>query len=99
MSKEATMKDRQCQCPTCGRVHRHLMFGAPPAVIAEELGMSKCRHPHLGLATTGELLDELRARIEVHALGGLDYRTVDGEKFAREAALPVELLPTGRKTG
>jgi hypothetical protein len=89
MSEEATMKDCQCQCPTCGRLHRRLMAGVPPAaVIAEELGMSKCKHPHLGLATTGELLDELRARIEVHALGGLDYRTVDGEKSAREAALP-----------
>lgn len=40
--------------------------------------------PHLGLATTRELLDELRARIEIHALGGLDYRTVDGKKFAKE---------------
>lgn len=38
--------------------------------------------PWLGLATTRELLDELRARIEVHALGGLDYRTVDGEEIA-----------------
>ncbi len=38
--------------------------------------------PNLGLATTRELLDELRVRIEMHALGGLDYRTVDGETFA-----------------
>ncbi len=38
--------------------------------------------PNLGLATTGEILDELRARIEMHALGGLYYRTVDGEMFA-----------------
>jgi hypothetical protein len=45
----------------------------------------ECKHPHLGLATTRELLDELRARIELHALGGLDYRTVDGEKFAKDA--------------
>ncbi|SRR5258705_4090290 len=41
----------------------------------------KNEQPHLGLATTRELLDELRARIEMHALGGLDYRTVDGEKI------------------
>lgn len=46
----------------------------------------ECKHPHLGLATTRELLDELRARIEMHALGGLDYRTVDGEKLAEAAA-------------
>ena len=38
--------------------------------------------PNLGLATTRQLLDELRARIEMHALGGLDYRTVDGEEIA-----------------
>lgn len=36
--------------------------------------------PNLGLATTRQLLDELRARIEVHCQGGLDYRTVDGGK-------------------
>lgn len=38
--------------------------------------------PNLGLATTRELLDELRSRFEVHAAGGLDYRTVDGEAIA-----------------
>lgn len=32
--------------------------------------------PNLGLATTRELLDEIRARIEVD--GKLDYRTWDG---------------------
>lgn len=32
------------------------------------------QEPLLGLATTGELLDELRARVEVHGL--LGYRTV-----------------------
>jgi len=42
----------------------------------------KCNQPHLGLATTRELLDELRARFEIHAAGGLDYRTVDGEAIA-----------------
>ena len=35
--------------------------------------------PRLGLATTAELLDELRARIEVD--GKLDYRTYDGGKI------------------
>lgn len=34
--------------------------------------------PLLGNATTGELLDELRARAEVG--GVLNYRTVDGDK-------------------
>ena len=51
-------------------------------------GIPSCKRPHLGLATTGELLDELRARIEMHALGGLAYRTVDGESFASKVALP-----------
>lgn len=36
----------------------------------------------LGLATTRELIDEISARIEIHATGGLDYRTVGGEQFA-----------------
>jgi len=31
--------------------------------------------PNLGCATTKELLDEIRARIEVD--GNLDYRTID----------------------
>jgi hypothetical protein len=37
--------------------------------------------PNLGLATTRQLLDELRARIEVDYVmggGGLDYTTVGG---------------------
>src|SRR6266403_1952269 len=51
--------------------------------------------PLLGLATTRELLDELRARFEMHAAGGLEYRTVDGEAIAatpadREALAAVE---------
>lgn len=35
--------------------------------------------PNLGLATTGQLLDELRARFEIVGAdhGGLHYRTVD----------------------
>lgn len=40
-----------------------------PAVV------SNADEPLLGLATTRQLLDELRARIEVD--GKLDYRTVD----------------------
>jgi hypothetical protein len=39
---------------------------------------------HLGLATTRELLDELRTRFEIHAAGGLDYRTVDGEAISEQ---------------
>ena len=37
--------------------------------------------PHLGLATTREILDELRCRIEIDYYaggGGLDYSTVKG---------------------
>lgn len=44
--------------------------------------MCNCTRPHLGLATTRELLDELRARFEIHTAGGLEYRTVDGEEIA-----------------
>jgi hypothetical protein len=45
---------------------------------AAHLGLERENLAHLGLelglATTGELLDELRARIEMHALGGLARR-------------------------
>ncbi len=51
--------------------------------------------PNLGLATTKELLDELRARIEMHATGGLDYRTVDGESFANSPLHTVRRLEGG----
>lgn len=42
--------------------------------------MCSCIRPHLGLATTRELLDELAARFELHVDGGLEYRTVGGEE-------------------
>jgi hypothetical protein len=51
-----------------------------------------CKQPHLGLATTRELLDELRARFEIHATGGLDYRTVDGEALSKK---PIEVNSNG----
>lgn len=41
---------------------------------------SDCTRPHLGLATTRELLAELSCRFEVHADGGLDYKTFDPER-------------------
>lgn len=37
--------------------------------------------PNLGLATTGQLLDELRARAEIN--GTIKYKTVESEDFAR----------------
>jgi hypothetical protein len=43
--------------------------------------------PNLGLATTGELIDEVRARIQVDYAaggGGLDYTTVDGRPDEQE---------------
>jgi hypothetical protein len=46
--------------------------------------MCNCTRPHLGLATTRELLDELSARFEFHTAGGLDYRTVDGEEISKQ---------------
>lgn len=57
--------------------------------------------PNLGLATTRELLNEIRARIDIHAFGGLDYRTVDGGKMAsgrltkKRAVSSVGLAPEG----
>lgn len=60
--------------------------------------------PNLGLATTRQLLDELRTRIEID--GKLDYRTVgdlapgseelpfpDGESEAK----PARVLPEGKR--
>lgn len=51
--------------------------------IAEEVLplIQRVDAPHLGMATTGQLLAELRARIEVDYLqggGGLDYTTTGG---------------------
>ncbi len=48
--------------------------------------------PNLGLATTRQLLDELRARIDVDYFaggGGLDYTTVGGrpETYKLDSAL------------
>lgn len=51
---------------------------APQIRFLENL-MSKSEGPHLGLATNEELINELRARIEVHFPGGLGYRTVDDQ--------------------
>lgn len=52
------------------------------------------QHPHLGLASTRELLNEVSARIEVDYItgipGGLDYTTVDAEK--------KETVPMKKKT-
>lgn len=48
-----------------------------PLLVKAEVG------PHLGLATTRELLAELTARIETDFVmggGGLDYTTVDGRR-------------------
>jgi hypothetical protein len=57
--------------------------------------------PNLGLATTRELLDELRARFEIHAAGGLDYRTVDDERIAKRGRIiaPPPLPTTIMKPG
>lgn len=50
------------------------------AQLGEELTrivMQYSTKPWLGLATTRELLEEIKVRIEVH--WNLDYRTVDGD--------------------
>jgi hypothetical protein len=42
---------------------------------------ARWKKPNLGLATTRELLDEIRARIETDVSGkGLDYRTLDTDR-------------------
>jgi hypothetical protein len=55
---------------------------APPAGDVEAALQARARQvllrPNLGLATTAELLDELRARIDVAGL--LDYTTVGGTR-------------------
>jgi hypothetical protein len=40
--------------------------------------VSTCTEAHLGLATTGELIEEVRTRIDLGHCG-LEYRTVDGD--------------------
>jgi len=48
--------------------------------LAEEFAKILVKHmyePHLGCATTGELLEEIKTRIEVD--GKLDYRTIDSD--------------------
>ena len=41
------------------------------------------KEPKLGCATTGQLLAEIKARIEMN--GQLDYRTIDIDKVAKQA--------------
>ncbi len=53
-------------------------------------GAEEVNTPHLGFATTRELLDELRARFEIHAAGGLDYRTVNGEAIAAQGPVTLD---------
>jgi len=48
--------------------------------------------PNLGLATTRELLDELRTRIEVDYYvggGGLDYSTVNGRPGGNDGTILI----------
>ena len=50
------------------------------ADLAEEFAKILVKHmyePHLGCATTREILEELKVRIEMD--GKLDYRTIDEE--------------------
>lgn len=58
------------------------LLASPPiaAALAAAALIPAPDRPYLGLATTRELLDEVRARIETDVAGkGLDYRTVDPE--------------------
>lgn len=50
------------------------------AILAEEFARILINHmyaPHLGCATTGELIEEIKARIEVS--GELDYKTINSD--------------------
>lgn len=47
-------------------------------LTADVLRLTKLGEPSLGCATTGELLDELRTRVEL-SHPGLTYRTADSE--------------------
>ena len=61
----------------CGKKARHKEMDAD---LAEEFAKILVKHmydPKLGCATTGEILEELRARIEVD--GKLDYRTIGSD--------------------
>ena len=49
--------------------------------MANEIGKLP-QQPYLGCATTGELIDEIRARIEMD--GMLGYTTVNGEEYCKE---------------
>ena len=51
--------------------------------MADEVGKLP-QDPYLGCATTGELIDEIRARVEVD--GMLGYTTVNGEKYCYDLA-------------
>jgi hypothetical protein len=56
-------------------------------VLAEEIANLLDRlhgKPWLGHATNMDLINELRARIEIHFPGGLYYKTVDGEEIANK---------------
>lgn len=53
-----------------------IMFQLEAILAGQGPQVSTCTEPHLGLATTREILAELTARIEVGHTG-LDYRTVD----------------------
>jgi len=48
--------------------------------LAEEFAKILVKHmyePHLGCATTGEIIEELKTRIEMD--GKLDYKTIDSD--------------------
>jgi hypothetical protein len=78
---EATVFEWKSRCIQSDDILREMRADLDPPQSSTDTAPVACQHPHLGLATTRELLDEIRARIEMHATGGLDYRTVDGESF------------------
>lgn len=61
----------------CKPTTSHVVMIPELAVAFAEILDEIWNQPWLGNATTGQLLDELYARIEID--GKLDYKTVDGD--------------------
>ena len=61
----------------CTKETKHLDMIPELAKAFAEILAKSYTHARLGNATTGELIEEIKARIEMD--GNLDYRTVDSD--------------------
>lgn len=78
-SKWAIEKAAQCWCKP---ETEHVEMSTALATVFAELLEETRDKPRLGYATTAELIEEVRARIELD--GMLGYSTVRGEDYERE---------------